>query len=296
MQTSNVSFEGVSRKYSFWDLHKFTILRNLSYAIVTLLVILIPILKIVKIDIAHNMSWVLGKETTVEAGLGPVIIALGFFAILVVVLNLINGRLFCGWICPGGWVAEIQEKFRRFLFGPRSSKTQRYEYLIVTFIMTIIFTLIFFNWITDLRVFIYKTNPAFVPMWLAFVGGAGIIYFELFIGKRWCRVFCPTGIYQKITPQNHIYKTTMASWASLEDCGHCRECIKNCPMALDPRRMAYINDFYKGLQACISCGYCIDTCKQVMVPQEKEPLMVWVKELPPRDPDFIEGKTHHHNH
>ena len=83
----------------------------------------------------------------------------------------------------------------------------------------------------------------------------------------------------------------MAPQFNLSDCGTCKECIKNCPMALDPRRMAYINDFYKGIQACIVCGECIDTCRQVMLPQCKEPLMTWVTELPERDADFISGKV-----
>jgi len=265
-QSVNFDTCEVKKKYSFWDMHKFTILRNLVYGIITLLLVIIPTFKIVKIDIAHDESWIFGKSVPLQDGLGPLIIAGGFFAILIIILNLVNGRVFCGWLCPGGWVAEIQEKLKRKLFGPRASKRQHIEYFVITAVITLLFALLFFNWVTDLRVFFYKTNPSFIPMWIAFIGAFGVLYFELFIGKRWCRVFCPTGIYQKITPYHHLYKPTMASWSNLEDCGHCRECIKNCPMALDPRRMAYINDFYKGLQACIACGLCIDTCKQIRVP------------------------------
>ena len=276
---------------SYWETHKFTILRNIAYISVVLALIIIPTFKIAKIDIAHNESWILGQRVSLQDGLGPVIFAAGFFAILVIVMNLINGRVFCGWICPGGWVAEITEKLRRKFLHPQSSTGSKISYYFIALVVAVLFTLLFFNWVTDLRVFIYKTNPAFLWMWGSFLGALGIIYFEVFIGKRWCRTFCPTGIYQKITPYHHKFKPTMDPKFDLSDCGTCKECIKNCPMALDPRRMAYINDFYKGIQACIVCGNCIDTCKQVRLPECKEPLMTWVQKLPERDADFIAGKV-----
>jgi ferredoxin-type protein NapH len=125
-------------------------------------------------------------------------------------------------------------------------------------------------------------------MWIIFLGMTGMFYFELFIGKRWCRVFCPTGIYQKITPYHHLYKPTLVN---VDACTDCRECVKNCPMALDPRRMAYIQDFYKGIAACIECYNCIDSCTKSQSEKCLPVAMGIVKELPPRDPDFISGKS-----
>jgi len=273
---------------SFFEKNKFTILRNISYLTVIFLLIIIPTFKIAKIDIARDEAWLLGKQVSLAEGLAPVIFAIGIFAILVIILNLILGRVFCGWICPGGWFAEIQEKIRRITWTPRSPTTSKIAYLVFTLITSVLFSLLFLNWVTDLRVFIYQTNPSFIPMWLVFLGMTGMFYFELFIAKRWCRVFCPTGIYQKITPYNHLYKPTLID---PDNCSDCRECVKNCPMALDPRRMAYINDFYKGIQACIECYNCIDSCVKAQSEKCKPPVMGIVKELPPRDPDFISGKS-----
>ncbi|MBK3331644.1 4Fe-4S binding protein [Persephonella atlantica] len=276
---------------SYWETHKFTVMRNLVYILVILALIVIPVFKIAKIDLAHDEAWIFWKKVPVEDGLMPVILALGFFAILVIVMNLFNGRVFCGWICPGGWVAELQDKLRRKMYHSRSSTVGKISYYLVSLVVAVLFLALFFNWVTDLRVFFYTTNPMFGWMWFAFLSALVVVYFEVFIGKRWCRTFCPTGIYQKITPYHHKFKTTMAPQFNLSDCGSCRECIKNCPMALDPRRMAYINDFYKGIQACIVCGECVDTCKQVRLSECKEPLMTWVTELPERDPDFVSGKV-----
>ncbi|WP_456402502.1 4Fe-4S binding protein [Persephonella sp.] len=292
MSTVQVEASQSCPQPSYYETHKFTIWRNIAYIVVIIALIIIPVFKIAKIDLAHNEAWILGSKVSVEEGLAPVILALGFFSILVIVMNLVNGRVFCGWVCPGGFVAEMQEKLRRKFYHSRSGSVDKFIYYGITVITSILFTLLFFNWVTDLRVFFYSTNPTFVGMWFTFLVTFGIVYFELFIGKRWCRTFCPTGIYQKITPYHHKIKPTMNPKFQLTDCGTCKECIKNCPMALDPRRMAYINDFYKGLQACIICGNCIDTCRQVMLPKCKEPLMMWVQELPPRDPSFIAGKTH----
>ncbi|WP_028949781.1 4Fe-4S binding protein [Sulfurihydrogenibium subterraneum] len=273
---------------SFFEKNKFTVLRNIAYLTVIFLLIVLPTFNIVKIDIARNQSFIFGKPVSLAEGLAPVIFAGGIFAILVIVLNLILGRVFCGWICPGGWFAELQEKFRRMWWTPTSKSAQKITYILFTVITSILFSLLFLNWVTDLRVFFYETNPSFIPMWLVFLGMTGIFYFELFIGKRWCRVFCPTGIYQKITPYHHLYKPTLVN---VDACTDCRECVKNCPMALDPRRMAYINDFYKGIAACIECYNCIDSCTKAQSEKCLPVAMGIVKELPPRDPDFISGKS-----
>ena len=100
---------------SFFEKNKFTVLRNIAYLTVIFLLIVLPTFNIVKIDIARNQSFIFGKPVSLAEGLAPVIFAAGIFAILVIVLNLILGRVFCGWICPGGWFAELQEKFRRLV-------------------------------------------------------------------------------------------------------------------------------------------------------------------------------------
>ncbi|MGB9765863.1 MAG: 4Fe-4S dicluster domain-containing protein [Sulfurihydrogenibium sp.] len=93
---------------------------------------------------------------------------------------------------------------------------------------------------------------------------------------------------KKIRPYHHLYKPTLVN---VDACTDCRECVKNCPMALDPRRMAYINDFYKGIPACIECYNCIDSCVKAQSEKCLPVAMGIVKELPPRDPDFISGKS-----
>lgn len=273
---------------SYFEKNKFTILRNIVYLSVIFLLVVIPIFKIAKIDIARNEAFIFGQPVSLAEGLAPVIFAGGIFAILVIVLNLVLGRVFCGWICPGGWFAELQEKFRKLWWNPKSKSGQKLMYILFTLFTSVLFSLLFLNWVTDLRVFIYSTNPSFVPMWLVFLGMTGMFYFELFIGKRWCRVFCPTGIYQKITPYHHLYKPTLVN---PDVCTDCRECVKNCPMALDPRRMAYIQDFYKGIAACIECYNCIDSCTKAQSEKCLPTAMGIVKDLPPRDQDFISGKS-----
>lgn len=88
---------------------------------------MIPELKIIKVDITHNELWLFGERRTLIDGLIPVIAALGFFAILVIVINMIQGRLFCGWICPGRWFAEIQEKIKR-----KIGKHHKLAYIFIT--------------------------------------------------------------------------------------------------------------------------------------------------------------------
>jgi len=265
---------------SWWSTHKFTIARNIVYIAVVIALVIIPEFKIIKVDIAHNESWIFGERKTLVDGLIPVIAALGVFAILVIVLNMIQGRVFCGWICPGGWVAEIQEKIKRN-FG----RHHKFAYIVITFVITVLFAALFFNWITDLRVFFYYTNPAFIPMWVAFLASFPIFFWELYIGKRWCRTFCPTGIYQKLTPHYYYVKPALIPPYTTKDCGTCRECLKVCPMALDPRKIALMEDTINrpGLSSCIVCGECVDACTDVWAKKCKPPILGFLHEVPIRE-------------
>ena len=251
-------------------LKKFKFFRNLSYIFFILLLIVIPSLKIVKMDIAHNQSWLLGHEIELSGGFRPIVITIGVIGIFIILANLVLGRVFCGWICPGGFLAQVQEHFKKI------TKNKKPVYYLVTLITSILFSLLFFNWITDLRVFFYPTNPSFWPLLGAFIVVTGFFYFEAFIADKWCRVYCPTGIYHKITPFNHIVKPFLIDKTS---CTDCKECIKSCPMGLDPRKMALINDFDRGIQACIVCGECVDACAVANAKNGKEGVIKFVKNI-----------------
>ncbi len=248
----------------------FKFYRNLSYIFFILLLVLIPSLKIVKMDISHNQSWLFGQEMPLSEGFRPIVVVIGIIAVFIILANLILGRVFCGWICPGGFLAQMQEVLKKRF------KENRIIYYTVTLISSVLFSLLFFNWITDLRVFVYPTNPAFLPLLGVFIVITGFFYFEAFIADKWCRVFCPTGIYHKITPFNHIVKPFLID---KENCSDCKECIKACPMGLDPRKMALIDDFDRGIQACIVCGECVDACEAVNREKGKRGIIKFVKDI-----------------
>jgi ferredoxin-type protein NapH len=186
---------------SFFEKNKFTILRNVVYLTVIFFLIILPTFKIVKIDIARNQAFIFGKQVPLAEGLAPVIFALGIFAILVIVLNLILGRVFCGWICPGGWFAELQEKFRKMWWTPKSPTGQKITYIVFTLFTSVIFSLLFLNWVTDLRVFFYVTNPSFVPMWLVFLGMTGMFYFCMKAQSEKCLPVA-MGIVKELPPRD----------------------------------------------------------------------------------------------
>ncbi len=234
--------------------NRFKIYRNISYITFILLLLTLPTFKIVKMDVAHNESFIFGHEIYLSGAFRPIVVIIGVIAIFIILANLVSGRVFCGWVCPGGFVAQVQEYFKKVTKGKRA------VYYVVSFLMAVSFSLLFFNWITDLRVFIHPTNPAFIPVWIGFVIVTGFFFFEVFIGEKWCRVYCPTGIYHKITPFNHILKPFLVK---KESCIDCKACIKSCPMGLDPRKMAAIDDFDRGIQSCILCGECVDACNIV---------------------------------
>jgi ferredoxin-type protein NapH len=258
---------------SFFEKHKFKILRNLSYLFFLVVLIALPYFKIVKLDVAHGESYLLGKPHPATDAFIWIVLAIGGISILIVFTNLILGRVFCGWICPGGLIAEIQEYFRKLTYNTKSSKINRLTYILISFMVSVLLNLVIFNWITDLRVFFFNTNPAFVPIWIGFLFSSVIFFFEVFLADKWCRVYCPTGIYHKITPFFHFSKPVLTN---KDQCLDCKACIKSCPMGLDPRKMAFINDFDRGIQACIECGECVDACAVSQGEKGKEKVLKFI--------------------
>jgi len=182
--------------------------------------------------------------------------------IATIVLTLIVGRAFCGYICPLGTIQSLLNKLAKKLkikqvkVNPTFDKYLRYGKYVVLFVAVFV---------------TYKAGElalrAYDP-WAAFMHlGSGAEIFEeflvglvllllllissMFVERAWCRYFCPLGATLALIAPFSIFKVKRSS----SSCVNCKACSRNCPVGLNIH-----GEETPSKLECISCGECVSSC------------------------------------
>ncbi len=171
-----------------------------------------------------------------------------------VVATLLLGRFFCSWICPAGFLFDMADKVRALLAKMRLPlhntplwHGNKYVLLVVGLALAGVSSI-------PLLGFFYP--PALVGREIhtavdSFFGnlaenpqraGAisltaislfllGIVFVEVFLSRRvWCRCLCPGGALYTLLGAARLVRVKNDH----PRCTHCTECVKVCPMGLNP--------------------------------------------------------------
>jgi ferredoxin-type protein NapH len=189
---------------------------------------------------------------------------------LMFISSLFVGRLWCGWLCPMGGLAEIC--FAVNATPIRSKKIDWLKWGIWgVWLAVIIWAVISaggyqsVNFTLDTINGISVAGDAERPIVFAY-----IIYYmvigifltlSLVIGKRagchsicWMAPFMMTG--RKL--RNLIGYPSLRLKADPDTCTNCKTCTANCPMSLDVNAMVQLGHMENS--ECILCGSCVDGC------------------------------------
>lgn len=226
-------------------------------------------------------------EITVTAGLFPAL------AIAVIALSsLLVGRLFCAWICPLGFIYEVESFFGRkvnvskytnkalyklslvlaglFLFigvsiGYREAigksirgmfgKMAREPSSIIDPLSTVFSMLFWFFYLEKYprELADLATIPAVFWFRVTFLIVSFVLSF--YVTRGYCRYLCPLGGVMGVASQ-YGFLTVYRDPRKCEK--GCRECEKVCPMGIKLRD-------YEGRvedPLCILCGKCIEACPE----------------------------------
>lgn len=173
----------------------------------------------------------------------------------IVVIALLFGRFFCGFICP---IGALQDYFKfigtklgikeRKLSGGKFFKGEMIKYfiLIILLILSILGlgNLIspYSPWLAYLNIFLgFNIQIGFIILLL-------IILSSLFIRRVFCRFFCPLGAFQGLLFAIGPFKIN-----AHENCNSCSYCLKNCPVHIERSQEDEISP------ECINCLECIET-------------------------------------
>lgn len=187
-----------------------------------------------------------------------VLLATLFVLSLFLLITVLLGRVWCGWLCPQTVFNDLAEligmHIRKRLPPFTSTPVEHLMALLIS-------GLISFNlscWFIPpgqvlTRLINFSADPI---LFTCFIGITFFGYLNLIMVKRnFCLSYCPYGRFQAA-----LLDSATLNLAFLEEtkeyCLRCDACVRSCPMGVDIRNGFQIE--------CIGCGRCIDACRGVM--------------------------------
>jgi polyferredoxin len=197
-------------------------------------------------------------------------------SLAIVVLTIVFGRAFCGWICPLGTLHQIAAWLTRRL--PRGPWIQanawrrhfRLKYLLLaalglTALSGTLFAFVFDPLSLATRSFASGLLPAFSDLVAAegqrprtFAGAwvTGGIFLALLAANRWttrwwCRALCPLGALLGVVARVAVFRIHVDA----EACTECHECERDCQGADEPSTSHRVAE-------CHVCLNCVAACPE----------------------------------
>ena len=176
--------------------------------------------------------------------------------ILGVIVAILFGAIFCGYICPFGtfqeWIGKIgrkifPKKYNHFIPKKvdRLLRYLRYAVLAMVLYNTAVTAKLVFESIDPYyALFNFFTYEVAVSAYIA-LGVIAIL--SLFIERPWCKYFCPYGAILGLFNFIQIFRIRR----NKNTCVGCKLCDKACPMNIEVSKADTIKN-----HQCISCHQC----------------------------------------
>ncbi len=180
-------------------------------------------------------------------------------ALIPVIITLILGRVFCGWICPATLLYELNTNMAAWLHqtglpvgNRRFDRRLKYLALAVGVILSVV---------TGSVLFAAVYPPAIIGREIYYAialggFGAGAVFFvltllfDLLVARRgFCRYVCPGGALYSLLGRYRVLRIQR----EVDTCNDCSKCTAVCEFELDPMRDGFG-------QECNNCTACIAVC------------------------------------
>lgn len=236
--------------------------RQLVQAVLIAVAMLLPFATIggnpfLRMDITHRTLFMIGIPVRVDQ-FYLLLLAILFGTVLFLLLTVILGRVWCGWLCPQTIYNDLHELiWKRFgkKLSPLASRSM--EHLSALLISAPIAFNLFCWFVPPVMVADRLLNFSTYPIFFTFFICITIFgYLNLILVKRsFCRSYCPYGRFQAALIDTGTLNLAFLQ-ETREHCLRCGACVRTCPMEIDVREGFQIE--------CINCGRCIDACRDVM--------------------------------
>jgi cytochrome c oxidase accessory protein FixG len=251
--------------------------RSLFQWATTLLLLVLPWLEVdsrslLRIDIPGLNLYLFGQILRIQE-LYLVLLATLIFVLGFLLITVVLGRVWCGWLCPQTTLSDAAEWAARHL-GLTVKNYRLHGSLPAKVLLQVFFVLLALLAASNLLWYFIPPRLFFARLvafdlhyaaWITFVLTGLVVYLDLaFVRRLMCRDFCPYGrvqsaIVDKATLSLHLPDS------ELERCIECNSCVRACPMEIDIRHGYQVE--------CTNCGRCLDACRQVMA-KRNEPGLI----------------------
>lgn len=193
-----------------------------------------------------------------------VLVAILFIGFLIVLLTIMLGRIWCGWLCPQTVIADFTAFVDRA--AGRGAGMRIVSLGAVLLISAILSASLIWYFISPYEFLTRLAEGSLGRIIGWFWTVLTVITFLnfAFLRRLFCITVCP---YAKMQGALYDDRTLVivADSARMVECMHCDACFRACPVGIDVR---------DGLQAaCINCAECVDACAVRMEKRQRPSLI-----------------------
>ncbi|KAA6330894.1 4Fe-4S binding protein [termite gut metagenome] len=171
------------------------------------------------------------------------------FMILFLLLSVVYGKLFCGKVCPFGWIQDwlhkipVPLKIKTFK-GDKQLRYLKYILLVLPLILPL--------FASDARNLEHSAESPLSVWTIAIL--LVLIFSSIIIYRPLCKYLCPWGalfsLFNLIAPYKYRIDTAK--------CTQCKKCSRICKMNIEPYKTPNHLE-------CICCGKCKTACRKKAV-------------------------------
>ncbi len=175
---------------------------------------------------------------------------------IILLLSVLFGPVFCGWVCPLGtyqeWIGKIgrrlfQKSYNHFLPSSLDFVLRFFRYIVLVWVV----------YVTARSGYLMfeKVDPyyALFNFWSSEVSITALVVLgvvsvlSLVVERPWCKYACPYGAFLGLSNRIRIFRIHRVP----KTCISCKKCDRSCPMNIKVSQIENVKSL-----SCISCLNC----------------------------------------